>query len=174
VAEHLRRLEDLPLDTSPGQQLMRSSHHLGLVLVTASAVAWSTAGFFSRLIALDAATMLVWRGLFGAVAIGLVAFAMGRGKLWRSVKAMGWLGWLYAIVSGSASRPNLSTEELRHFAKSFRDVPRRAPKSAKGRRPSSSRARRSTMRGWRGRPSSDMGGGSSGSRQPWRINPASL
>jgi drug/metabolite transporter (DMT)-like permease len=79
---------------------MRSSYHLGLVLVTGSAVAWSTAGFFTRLISLDASTMLVWRGLFGALALGLVAFAMKRGKLWRSLQTMGRLGWLYAVVSG--------------------------------------------------------------------------
>jgi drug/metabolite transporter (DMT)-like permease len=79
---------------------MRSSYPLGLVLVTASAIAWSTAGFFARLVALDAATMLAWRGLFGALAIGVVAFMTERGKLWRSVKSMGGLGWLYAVVSG--------------------------------------------------------------------------
>jgi len=45
-----------------------SDYHLGLVLVTISAVAWSTAGFFTRLIALDSFTMLAWRGVFGSAA----------------------------------------------------------------------------------------------------------
>ncbi len=51
------------------------SYRLGLILVTASAIAWSTTGFFTRLIHLDAATMLVWRGLFGAAA--MLAFIAG-------------------------------------------------------------------------------------------------
>jgi hypothetical protein len=43
---------------------------LGLVVVTASAFAFSTAGFFTRLITLDVWTVLFWRGLFGGLAIG--------------------------------------------------------------------------------------------------------
>ncbi|MBU7009015.1 hypothetical protein Ga0451573_003998, partial [Peptococcaceae bacterium DYL19] len=38
-----------------------AGYRLGLVFVTGSAVAWSTAGFFTRLIQLDSWTMLAWR-----------------------------------------------------------------------------------------------------------------
>lgn len=47
---------------------------LGTALLTASAVAYSTAGFFTRLIDLDAWTILFWRGLFaGLFLAGVIA-----------------------------------------------------------------------------------------------------
>ena len=46
-----------------------ASARLGAALVTASTVAWSTAGFFTRLIDVDAWTLLVWRGAFGGLFI---------------------------------------------------------------------------------------------------------
>ena len=41
------------------------SQRLGVSLVVAAAVAWSTAPFFTRLLQLDSWTILFWRGLFG-------------------------------------------------------------------------------------------------------------
>jgi drug/metabolite transporter (DMT)-like permease len=76
-----------------------SDYKIGLILVTASAVAWSTAGFFTRLLPLDSWTMLAWRGIFGALGIALVILALNRGDAWLKVRAMGWPGWLFAIVS---------------------------------------------------------------------------
>ncbi|WP_158978634.1 DMT family transporter [Parasedimentitalea maritima] len=77
----------------------RNGHHLGLLLVSVSAVAWSTAGLFTRLIPLDTGTILVWRGIFGA--IGILAFALamqGRSAI-RDVRKMGWPGWSFAMIS---------------------------------------------------------------------------
>jgi len=82
--------------------MSHSECRLGLVLVTASAVAWSTAGFFTRLIPLDSWTMLAWRGLFGAVGIALIMLAMERAGAVSSFRSMSWPGWLFAVVSGSA------------------------------------------------------------------------
>lgn len=76
-----------------------TEYRLGLVLVTASAAAWSTAGFFTRLIPLDSWTLLAWRGIFGALGIMIVILAMERRSAWRSVRAMGWPGSLFAVVS---------------------------------------------------------------------------
>lgn len=45
----------------------RREHRLGLLFVTLAAVTWSGAGFFTRLIDLDYATMLAGRGIFGAL-----------------------------------------------------------------------------------------------------------
>lgn len=73
---------------------------IGIALVAASTVAWSTAGLFTRLIAMDAATMLVWRGIFGALGLVVAGLLLeGRGSLadWRRLGAA---GWLYAVVSG--------------------------------------------------------------------------
>lgn len=76
-----------------------SEYRLGIILVTGSAVAWSTAGCFTRLIPLDSWTMLAWRGIFGAIGIAVVIVAMERRETWYSVRNMGWPGWLFAIVS---------------------------------------------------------------------------
>lgn len=76
-----------------------SSHRLGLMLVTMSAIAWSMAGLFTRLIELDTWTMLVWRGVFGALGMLLViAILQGRRGL-ASFTKMGWPGWTFAIIS---------------------------------------------------------------------------
>lgn len=79
--------------------MTRSDYRIGLVLVTASAVAWSTAGFFTRLIPLDGWTMLAWRGLFGAMGIAAAMVLLDRKNALSGFRRMGWPGWLFAIVS---------------------------------------------------------------------------
>ena len=75
------------------------SHRLGLALVGASTVAWSLAGFFTRLIPLDLWTLLVWRGIFGALGIAaFVVWMRGRASL-ADLRNLGWLGWLYVAVT---------------------------------------------------------------------------
>lgn len=78
----------------------RRQYRLGLLLVTASAIAWSTAGFFTRLVPLDSATLLFWRGIFAT--LGLLAFmlATNRGETWRQFRDLGWGGWAFALISG--------------------------------------------------------------------------
>ncbi|MGJ8543814.1 MAG: DMT family transporter [Sulfitobacter sp.] len=71
----------------------------GFILVTCATLAWSTAGLFTRLIDVDTATMLFWRGMFGAVGIFAVALALqGRGAL-RDFARLGAAGWGFAIIS---------------------------------------------------------------------------
>ncbi len=77
----------------------QANYRLGLVLVTSSALAWSTAGLFTRIIALDVATMLVWRGMFGALGILAVAVAMQGRSAFSDFGRMGWPGWIFAIIS---------------------------------------------------------------------------
>jgi drug/metabolite transporter (DMT)-like permease len=77
----------------------QSQHRLGLVLVTAAAVAWSTAPLFTRLLPFDAWTILFWRGVFGGGSI--VAFLLlteGRGGLLQLV-SIGTSGWVVACLS---------------------------------------------------------------------------
>jgi drug/metabolite transporter (DMT)-like permease len=74
-------------------------HRLGLILVTGSAIAWSTAGIFTRLIHLDSWTMLVWRGLFGAIGSLLFIVMRERGATLRSFLTMGWPGLLFVSLS---------------------------------------------------------------------------
>ena len=77
----------------------RAHYRLGVLLVTISAVAWSTAGFFTRLIPLDAWTILFWRGIFaGAFIAAYIVWRYRRDTL-RIYRAMGRPGWLFAFCS---------------------------------------------------------------------------
>ena len=76
---------------------------LGSVLVASSAVAYSTAGYFTRLSDLDVSTMLLWRGLFaGAFIMLFIAIMHGKGTL-ATMRAIGWLGLLVALLSTLAT-----------------------------------------------------------------------
>jgi len=78
----------------------QAQYRLGLLMVTASAIAWSTAGYFTRLIPLDNWTLLFWRGIFAGAGIFLFMLAKdGRGA-WRQFGQLRGPGWLFAVVSG--------------------------------------------------------------------------
>jgi drug/metabolite transporter (DMT)-like permease len=76
---------------------------LGTLLLVASATAYSSAGFFTRLIPVDAWTLLFWRGLFGGGFLAIVVAVQERGRLWRSIRAMGWEGGAVAVCSAVAT-----------------------------------------------------------------------
>jgi drug/metabolite transporter (DMT)-like permease len=76
---------------------------LGTWLLVASATAYSTAGFFTRLIPVDAWTLLFWRGLFGGAFLAGVAVWQLRGRLWQSIRAMGWEGAAVTVCSALAT-----------------------------------------------------------------------
>ena len=76
---------------------------LGTLLLIASATAYSTAGFFTRLIHVDAWTLLFWRGLFGGGFLAIVVALQQRGRIWPAIRAMGWEGVLVAICSAVAT-----------------------------------------------------------------------
>jgi drug/metabolite transporter (DMT)-like permease len=82
---------------------MMSKVWLGTLLLVASATAYSTAGFFTRLIQVDAWTLLFWRGLFGGSFLAAVVVFQQRGRLWQSIRAMGWEGAAVAICSAVAT-----------------------------------------------------------------------
>ena len=79
-----------------------SQRRLGIVLIVAAAVAWSTAALFTRLLNHDSWTILFWRGVF---AFGLItaflAVTEGRAGL-RNLVAMERSGWIVASLSTAA------------------------------------------------------------------------
>lgn len=77
-----------------------STYLTGLMLVTAATIAWSTAGLFTRIIDLDSGTLLLWRGIFGALALGFLCVIMERGNTLDQFRSLGIAGWAYAAVSG--------------------------------------------------------------------------
>ncbi len=76
---------------------------LGTLFLVASAAAYSTAGFFTRLIPVDAWTLLFWRGLFGGAFLGIIVLIQQRGQLMSAIRAMGVEGALVAICSALAT-----------------------------------------------------------------------
>jgi drug/metabolite transporter (DMT)-like permease len=81
---------------------VRSQHRLGIALVVAAAIAWSTAPFFTRLLPYDSWTILFWRGLFASVMIvAIMLMLQGRAGL-RDLTRMTKSGWLIASLSASA------------------------------------------------------------------------
>jgi drug/metabolite transporter (DMT)-like permease len=77
----------------------RSHHRLGLIMVTVSAIFWSTGGFFTRLIPLDLWTLLAWRGLFGGLCILLFMIWDARNQRRRIFRPMGWPGIAVALLN---------------------------------------------------------------------------
>jgi drug/metabolite transporter (DMT)-like permease len=78
-------------------------HAQGILLITLSAVAYSSAGFFTRLIHLDAWTMLFWRGLFAGLMILCVIVARERRSTWPAIRAIGRPGLAAALCSTAAT-----------------------------------------------------------------------
>ena len=91
-------------------------------MVLSAAIAWSTAGFFTRLIPLDPWTILVWRGLFGGT---FVIWRLGRGT-WRATLDMGWPGWIVTACSAAAMSafiPALKLTSVANVAIIYATVP---------------------------------------------------
>lgn len=76
-----------------------SPHRLGLALVAASAILWSTAGYFTRAVPLDIAALLFWRGLFGAATSFAFIVAMEGRNTPRAFLVMGRVGLLFCLLS---------------------------------------------------------------------------
>src|SRR5437899_12890345 len=76
---------------------------LGGLLIVASAAAFSLAGFFTRLIALDAWTLLFWRGVYGGLFIaGYILWLNGRDAI-AAIRAIGRSGLVVAACSTFAT-----------------------------------------------------------------------
>lgn len=75
---------------------------LGLACVGGAAVAWSTAGLFSRTVDLDAWTMLVWRSVFGGLVIATWVGIATRGHVLAGILRLGWPGLAVGIAGAVA------------------------------------------------------------------------
>jgi drug/metabolite transporter (DMT)-like permease len=79
---------------------MVDAHRQGVLLLLASTVAWSTSGLFARAIPLDTPTVILWRGLAGAVGLVFLLWWMNGRAGFRDFTRLGWSGWAYAFASG--------------------------------------------------------------------------
>jgi drug/metabolite transporter (DMT)-like permease len=76
---------------------------LGTLLLVASAAAYSSAGFFTRLIPVDSWTLLFWRGVFAGVFLSVMVAIQERGRIVPAIRAMGWEGAVVAVCSALAT-----------------------------------------------------------------------
>src|ERR1700722_14662375 len=78
-------------------------HAQGVLLIIISVVAFSSAGFFTRLIHLDVWTMLFWRGLFAGLMILCVIIVQERGRTLAAIRSLGRHGFVGAGCSTAAT-----------------------------------------------------------------------
>ncbi len=77
-------------------QSLRSDYALGVVLVFAAAVAYSTAGLFTKGVTAGAWEVIFWRGIF---AVGFsVAWTVHKGTFRQNVLEFGGSGWAVAVI----------------------------------------------------------------------------
>ena len=79
---------------------MVNAHRQGVLMLLGATLAWSTAGLFARAIPLDTPTVILWRGMAGAIGlILLLLWLRGREGI-RDFNRLGGAGWAYALASG--------------------------------------------------------------------------
>src|SRR5262245_23788263 len=94
----------------PATAAAERSTVIGIALVLSSAVAWSTAGFFARVVPLDIWVVLFWRSAFGGLSVvGLAILErrslvldwrrafMGAGLVMILLNAIGMVTFIYAL-----------------------------------------------------------------------------
>lgn len=79
----------------------QKNHRLGLMLVAAAAMAWSSSGVFVRLIEADLFTMLFWRGLFSGAGVFAVFVIMEREKTFAVLRTLRWPTLAVALLSAT-------------------------------------------------------------------------
>jgi drug/metabolite transporter (DMT)-like permease len=70
----------------------------GALLVAAAACCWSSGGILIRLIDADGWTIIFWRSLFMAAAVGAGMAVVYRGQALTRLRAVGWPGLLSAVL----------------------------------------------------------------------------
>jgi len=88
-----------------GAPISARERQRGILMVAASAVLWSTAGLFVRMATLDTATLVMWRSLFAAIALGGLAIARRGPAALTGVVRSGPIGALFvgtSVVSSTA------------------------------------------------------------------------
>ena len=75
---------------------IRSEYSLGVLLVVTAAIAYSTAGLFTKGVAAGAWEVIFWRGLFAAALTTL--WTLNGGALRQNFLAMGRSGWAVAAI----------------------------------------------------------------------------
>lgn len=105
---------------------MVTDRRLGLAMVLASTLTWSTAGLFIRAADTDLATIIFWRGTFGVLGMAVVLLAFQGWAGLGSFKRLGKAGWAYVFVSVltlPAYLASLHLTSIAHVAIIYATVP---------------------------------------------------
>lgn len=78
-----------------------NSHRTGVILVTISAIVFSSAGVFTKAVGSGAWEIIFWRGVFAAGFT--IAYVMWRDSIRQDFLLMGGSGWAVAIIGASGT-----------------------------------------------------------------------
>jgi drug/metabolite transporter (DMT)-like permease len=101
-------------------------HRIGLLFVTLATITWSSAGFFTRLIALDYATMIAGRGFFGAIGILVMMIAFNPRGWHRAFTTFGRFELMYitlVVLGMIAFVGSLGLTSVAHNSVIFATIP---------------------------------------------------
>lgn len=105
---------------------MVTDRRLGLAMVFAATLSWSTAGLFTRAADTDLVNIIFWRGIFGVLGMAVVLLVFqGRAGL-ASFGRLGKAGWAYVLVSVltlPAYLASLHLTSIAHVAIIYATVP---------------------------------------------------
>lgn len=78
------------------KQSVRSEYYAGVILIVISAIAYSTAGLFTKGVEAGSWDVIFWRGLFAAAFTTI--WTIKRGRVRQNFIGMGYSGWAVAVV----------------------------------------------------------------------------
>ena len=89
---------------------------LGIILVSASAIAFALTGVLTKSIHADPLTITCWRGFVGSILITFYVLWRRRRSGGRESLRLGWRGWLLAIEGAAASIAFISAFKFTYVA----------------------------------------------------------
>jgi drug/metabolite transporter (DMT)-like permease len=105
---------------------MVTHRRLGLAMVLASTLSWSTAGLFIRAADTDLVNIIFWRGTFGVLGMAVVLLVFQGWAGLGSFARLGKAGWAYVLVSVltlPAYLASLHLTSIAHVAIIYATVP---------------------------------------------------
>lgn len=105
---------------------MADAHRQGVILLLGATLGWSTSGLFARAIPLDVATIIVWRGLAGAIGLAAILWLLEGRAGFGGLLRLGRAGAGYALSSGLGILlfvGSLKTTSIAHVAIIYATLP---------------------------------------------------
>ncbi|WP_246673612.1 MULTISPECIES: DMT family transporter [unclassified Mesorhizobium] len=107
---------DMPEKLAPAAADVAAERTLGIILVSASAIAFALTGVLTKSIHADPLTITCWRGFFGSILISFYVLWRRRRSGGRESLKLGWRGWLLAIEGAAASIAFISAFKFTYVA----------------------------------------------------------